>query len=362
MVKKINTQINQKLNKMNKTLYAVALAGSVVFASCKKDSSAPPPPPPSDGSTQTLNGGTGGANAVNSVYFDLSTDKQDAIARTSWDLGFYCGTDFRVIINNTAAASAKAITKTDITQVNTADTVDFSDALALGQGLGTMDIIDDVDGDLTKTVIPAISATDADNKVFILKLSNGLVAPAKDWYKIRILRNGTGYKLQYAKLSETTVKTIDVAKDARYNFKFVSLDNNALVTVEPEKASWDIVWTLATYKATPTIPYTFSDYVYINYLGGVQAAEIVTSVATNAATYTAYAEANIATTTFSASKVVIGGNWRATTGTVGVKTDRFYVIKDAAGNVYKLKFISFHANDGGERGKPVIEYKLVKKA
>ncbi len=45
-----------------------------------------------------------------------------------------------------------------------------------------------------------------------------------------------------------------------------------------------------------------------------------------------------------------------------MKTDRFYVIKDAAGNVYKLRFISFHASDGGVRGYPKIEYKLGKES
>jgi hypothetical protein len=358
MVKKIITYQIKKRKMKRTLLYVTFLVNFLAFASCKKDSSAPPPAPPSDGSTQTLNGGTGGASAVNSVYVDLSTDNQGSIARTAWDLGFYCGSDFRVIINNTTAATAKVIAKNDLTQITADDTLGFSDALALGQGLGTMEIIDDVDGDLTKTVIPAISATDADNKVYVLKPSNGMVAPAKDWYKIRILRNGTGYKLQYAKLSEASFKSFDIAKDASYNFMFVSLDNNGTVTIEPQKANWDIVWTLTIYKATPTIPYTYSDYVYINYLAGVQAAEVLTSTVS----YAAYTEANLATTTFSSSKTVIGGNWRATTGTVGVKTDRFYVIKDGAGNVYKLKFISFHANDGGERGKPVVEYKLVKKA
>jgi hypothetical protein len=37
------------------------------------------------------------------------------------------------------------------------------------------------------------------------------------------------------------------------------------------------------------------------------------------------------------------------------------VVKDAIGNVYKLKFLNFTSADGGERGYPNIEYKLVKK-
>lgn len=65
---------------------------------------------------------------------------------------------------------------------------------------------------------------------------------------------------------------------------------------------------------------------------------------------------------FSKNRDVIGANWRVTTGTTaGVKTDRFYVVKDSKGNNYKLKFNRFGAgNDGGTRGKPVIHYELLK--
>jgi len=177
-----------------------------------------------------------------------------------------------------------------------------------------------------------------------------------------VLRNGsTGYTIQFAGITETTFKTITVAKDDSYHFKFVSLDNNgSAVTVQPAKALWDLQWGYSVFKTNfgVDVPYNFSDLVSLNHLSGVQSAEVLTSTVT----YAAYAEANIATTTFSSNRWAIGSSWRATTGTIGVKTDRFYVIKDAAGNVYKLKFNSFTSNDGGERGKPVIEYKLVKKA
>lgn len=347
----------------------LAITGTIIsLSSCEKDT-AVVIPPPSEGETIALNGGSGGATATNSVFLDLSSDKQDSVKRTAWDLAFYCGADFKVMINNTTGATAKALTKTDITQVVTADTAGFSSILVLGQGLGTMSIIDDVEGTLNNTVIAPISSTNDQNYVYIVRPTNGSVSSNKDWYKLRIIKNGSGYRIQYAKLSETTIKTIDIIKDVAYNFKYFSFDDNALVNVEPQKANWDIEWTLTTYKASPTIPYTFSDFIYINSLAGVQAAEKISaaSIALTAAevrnaAYANYNEDSIATTIFSSSKVVIGSNWRATTGAVGVKIDRFYVIKDAAGNVYKLKFISFTTQDGGERGKPVIEYKLVKKA
>jgi hypothetical protein len=348
---------------MKKTMICAAVAAAIALAapSCKKDDETIVITPPSSGKEQVLNGGTGGANAANSVFLDLSTDKQDSVARNAWDLRFYCGSDYRVTLNLTTAGTAKVLAKNDLTTVTAADTVGFAAAMALGQGAGTLDLIDDVDGDITKTVIAAVSATDADNKVYIVKPTNGSAAPAKDWYKVRILRNGSNYRLQYALIGESTFKTADISKDASYNFKFFNLATNSLVTVEPPKASWDIQWTLTTYKTAfgaNTIPYVFSDYVYINSLGGTTAAEVLNTTVT----YDNYAESNISTTTFSNSKVVIGGNWRATTGTVGVKTDRFYVIKDVAGNVYKLKFLSFAPADLGVRGYPKLVYKLVKQA
>ena len=313
----------------------------------------------SDGTTITLNGiadKEAGTSAGNSVFLDLSANTQTPILRDSWDLGFNSGTDFRVIINNTNVASAIEINKSDINAVTAAD-VDLT-KLGLGQGVGTFSLFDDVTGDLTKTVIKEVSATDADNKVYVINRlgGTGAVLPADQIYKVRILRKGTGYTLQYAKLSETTFKTLDITKDAAYNFQFASLVKGTAVNVEPVKARWDIVWGYSIYFTGPT-PYAFSDLVFLNKYAGTEAAEVLTT----ATTYDAFAESNLTGITFSKDRDVIGSKWRATTGTVGVKTDRFYLVKDTSGNIYKLRFVNFHASDGGERGKPKLDYKLIKK-
>ena len=142
----------------------------------------------SQGSNLTLNGlegsaGETGSAARLSVFMDFSSNKATSVARTSWDFGFYNGADFRVIINNTTGATAKAIDKTDLAAVAAADTVDLVNVLKLGFGQGTFDVIDDVEGDLSKTVIEAVSATAANNKVYIVNPGSG------SWKKIRILQN-----------------------------------------------------------------------------------------------------------------------------------------------------------------------------
>lgn len=334
---------------------------AALFTACKKDKDPVIVIPPSTGSQLQLDGGTGGASAVNSVFVDFSADKSTSVARDSWTLGFYSGSQFRVKINNTLAATAVAVNKTDINTVSAADI--NADTLGKTPGsTGMLPVIDNpLTGDISGTVIAEISATEASNKVYVINPVGATHATPMDatkLMKIRVLRKSNGYTLQYAKLSETTYKTLEITKDDDFNFKYVSLTTGTAVTVEPAKNNWDIQWTWSMYYipgATPT-PYTFSDLVFTNKLGGVTAAEVLTSTVS----YDAYAAANIATTTFSSNYDVIGSNWRATTGTIGVKTDRFYVVKDASGNVYKLKFLNFHASDGGERGKPRIEYKLVK--
>ena len=346
----------------NKIMVATLLAG--LFIACKKDVDPVFIITPSSGSQLELNGLAGsepGASAGNTVYVDFSTDKSTTAPRAGWDLGFYTGSDFRVIINNTTSAAAKILLKNDLIQVGAADTAGL--VLAFSQtapSAAEFNLIDDLSGDISKTLIPAISSLDVENKVIILNRGTGGGTAARAWKKLRVLRAGSGYTLQYANITDLTYKTVSIAKDAAYNFRYVSLDDGAPVSVEPRKDAWDLVWTYSMYKTSfgaGDVPYSFSDLVFTNRMAGVQAAEVLTGTVS----YDAFISSNLANVSFSSGRDVIGSKWRATTGTVGVKTDRFYVVKDAAGNVYKMKFLSFTSQDGGTRGKPVIKYELLKK-
>lgn len=349
----------------HKFCFTFLLVCTVVIVSCKKTADiVVVVPPPTDSQKQTLSGGAGGSNAANSVFVDMSNARQDSVRRANWDLGFYTGADFRVVLNHTAGAGAKVTDKNGLSQVNAADTIGLTLATNLLDPQPTdLAYFDDLSGDINKTVIPAISAKDSDNKVIILNRGAAGGIPARSWIKLRAIRNSAGgYTLQFAGITETTIKTVNIPKDAEFNFKFVSLnDAGSIVNVEPEKTSWDFEWSYSIFKTNfgaGDVPYNFSDIVGLNILGGVQAAQVMTATVS----YADYGEANIASTNFTSNRWTIGSGWRATTGAVGVRTDRFYVIKDPIGNIYKLKFISFHASDGGIRGYPVVEYKLVKKA
>lgn len=343
------------MNKLNSMILVAALA--ISFAACKKTMEDPIiVVPPSDGSTLTLSGKTAESNYANIVFADLSTEKSAAVDRKSFNFGLTSDSRFRVVLNAAYQTTAVETSKTDIATVTPADpgtsvnlNHDITDAT-------TATLVDNWDGDISKTAIPEISAADSENKVFLISFEG---SKDKDkWFKVRITRNGAGYKIQYAKLAEAIIKTLDVAKRADLNLVSVSLENNKTVDVEPKKTEWDFSWSYGTYNSGLGSPYWFQDYIALNNLAGVSAAEVV---ATGTLTYTTFAESNISGLKFLATRDAIGSKWRTTTGT-GIKTDRFYVVNDGAGNIYKLRFVSMGVgSDGGERGKPVLEYKLIKK-
>lgn len=348
----------------------VILAAAIIsgMSACKKDSNPVILIPPSFGAQVTLNGLAGsesGSMAGNALYLDLSTDKQTPVLRSSWDLGFYSGADFRVILNNTTSAGVKVLAKTDLTMVTAADTIGLTLTVSQTEpDVSQLAFFDDVKGDLSKTAIPAVSAIESANPVIILNRGTGGSIAERPWVKLRVLRNGNGYTLQYAGIQEPTFKTLDIPKEADFNFKFVSIDNG-IVSVEPEKENWDIVWSYSVYETDfggGLVPYNFSDLISINYLAGTQVAEkVYADDATATAAYASFNKDSLAKTTLVNDRWKIGSNWRSTQPATGARKDRFYVIKDVTDNYYKLQCLAMGAgNDGAVRGKPEFKYELIR--
>lgn len=323
--------------------------------------------------SSTIDGG--GATYANRAFIDLSANRQVAVPRLNWDLGFASGTEFRVVLNSSNGMLALKTGKNDINAVNASDTVGLSSRFSHNAIFAAINLtevpdwvassitwIDDPSGDLTKTAIAEISATDADNKVYIVNPGTGPgnPAPALGWKKIRILRKGNGYTLQHADIAATTFTEVSVTKDDKYNLQYADF-TTGVVLVEPLKDRWDISWTgftNSTNFGTGPVPYYFQDIILQNSYK-VQTAQILTS----AITYEAFSEVNLAAVDFGTqSQIKIGANWRTGGGPAGppaIRTDRFYIIKDAGNNYYKLRFTAL-ATDG-ERGKPKLEYTLIRK-
>lgn len=322
----------------------------------------------------------GGPTQPNQVFVDLSTSEQTTVKRDSWDLGFSTGSDFRVIINGSTKMAVKQLNTTNIDEVQQADA-----SVAVGFSTdATWGYVDNPTGVLTGngngqgTAIAAISANDAENKVYLVNLgyevgtsvpavgSVSLDGEARGWKKIRITRNGDDYVLHYADLEATTHQMVTISKDSDFNFVFVSLNNGQKVNVQPQNDKWDLCFTgFTNYYAYAggEITYYFADFITTNLHGSTKVYEMVISEE-QTITYDEFTIENVVEANFTVSATdqrIIGSEWRNGGGPSSlpsIRDDRFYIVKDVAANIYKLRFLTL-TNDAGERGFPVFEYELL---
>lgn len=310
---------------------------------------------------------TGGPNQGNQVFVDLSAEIMTLSRRDNWDLGFYGGEQFRVVINGSLYMAAKVLEATNIDAVTPASVQQYQSQVAVGTfDPANANYIDAPNGDITQTAISEISADANANKVYLVNMgyevgttipptgSAAVTGNPRGWKKIRILKNGDGYLLQYADLNSTTHNEVQISKNEAYNFTYFNMTTKNVVAVEPEKTKWDLQFTVFTNEIAGSGSYGYSDFVVNNLKGGVK---VYRENITSSNTFNGFAKANIDDSKFTNDQRIIGSDWRDVfSGTAA--TDRFYILKDIDGNYYKIRMLAF-VNEGGVRGYPKFEYKLV---
>lgn len=255
---------------------------------------------------------------------------------------------------------AKPIDKTDLTAVTSADTLGLAASFTTDAfSSANMAYIDEPVGGLTNLAINDISATASENVVYIVNRGKDATGAQRSWKKIRVLRNGDNYTIQHADINAATFQTIEVTRNADYLFNYINLDDNVAVQPEPEKGKWDIAYTAfmnQTNLGEGFVPYMFNDFIIQN-RAGVETAQVLVATVGEYANFDA---ADLTGITFVQTQTNIGSTWRnggGPTTSPSLRTDRFYLVKDAEGNIYKLKFTAL--TQDGERGRPAIEYALI---
>ncbi|RZJ70819.1 HmuY family protein [Flavobacterium sp.] len=315
----------------------------------------------------TLEPAVGGPNQGNQIFIDLSLEKTTSVLRDSWDLGFYGGEEFRVAINGSIYMAAKKLDATNIDAVTAASVAQYQAQVSVG----TFDpanaaYIDNPNGLIGGNAMGEVSEIEADNHVYLVNMGYtvgtttplpGSVAIAgnpRGWKKVKVMREGDGYRFQYADLTSATHQEVVVGKNSEYNFTFFSFNTNAVVSVEPEKDKWDLSFTVFTNIIDGAGSYGYSDFVLNNLKAGVKAYRVNTSTGAN---YATYALADVNESNLQDDQRVIGADWRDVF-TGSAYADRFYVLKDSDGNWYKIKMLGF-LNQSGVRGYPKFEYRLL---
>lgn len=350
---------------------------------------------------------SGGSTQPNQVYIDLSTKETTVVRRDKWEIGFYSGNQNRVLLNSSLLVSAaELVGYTDIDAV-TEDSVldepleveslnirDFKaypvtvttvgelmEGLPLDYGMyGNPEtgysLTDAPQGGLEGTAIAPVSSNPEENFVHLVSLGNEI--PTEDAelgavnttgehrgiYKIRVVMDGDTYVMQYAPFESDTHQEVRINKDENFNLIAFSFTDGTIVDVEPPKDDWDInftsVYSFYGVMGNMYAGMAYSDFAVHNTLNGVGVYTLETDGEGEDATDIAFADFNKEDVSQSAfeydDRRLIGSGWRSSQD--GVYPNRFYVIKDTDGNLYKMRFTSM-LSDSGERGYPQIEYVLL---
>lgn len=370
--------------KLIKLLFALFFA--ILLQSCFAADEDPVSVAPITG--QTLDPDLGGAAQGNQVWVDLSEPQESSMTsnlRTDWDLGFYSGDEFRVVINGSIIMAAGQISDaTDIDAVTTSQVTSLQNEVMVGSFVASnMQYIDNPDGLFLNqtTAIAAISANDSENPIYLINMGNdiytGTISPgsaitggeSRGWYLLQVTRNAnTGYKIKFKELtsSESHHEYI-LTKNEDYALNFFSLKNAKEVIIQPKRKNWDIGFTVFTNEVfySPGVSagsYVYADFVVSNITDGVGAYQVDIPSGSSADEY----YSNFKADDIDASQFIfndqraIGDHWRTVTGSNGAQVygDRFYIIKDAEGFFFKLRFNKM-MNDKGERGYPQFEYEIL---
>ena len=281
------------------------------------------------------------------VFYDLETNTEVAQnLATAWDLAFECGNNgHHIKLNSSKSMKVWATGEMSFSAVNSYaggtwkwdNPNGLSDSTAIGEW-----------GVINKSTVVS------NNEVYVLNLGKDSKANQLGFKKIQILGlEGNEYSIKIADLSGSNEFVLFFKKDNDYNFVFLSIDNRKLVTIEPPKTDWDLVFT----KYTHTF---YDDASKPSYYGvtGVLINSYFTSVHQDLSYDFDDTNLKIAKElNYSTDINTIGYNWKDYNHDSGGYTilDNSYVIKNRAGNYYKFHLIDFY-NPSGQKGNMKFEF------
>lgn len=276
------------------------------------------------------------------VYFDLSTNSVvGENLKVKWDLGFETSASgYHIVLNAAKLMYAYPTGKTDFAVVT--DT----------NGITLNHTWDEASGNLDSTAIGDWRNT---GEVYIIDRGYNELGQHRGYRKaIFKAVDGASYTFRFAKLDGSEDTTLTIAKDADYNFTFFTFNNGGeVLTIEPPKETWDLVFTQYThifYDEVPVIPYLVTGCL-LNRSG--TKAVMDNTIAFEEITFE-YAQTKMLTSNIN----TIGYAWKEynfDTGAYLVYPELNYIIQDSEGFYYKLHFIDFYDNQG-QKGSPRFEF------
>lgn len=320
---------------------ALLLFIGILFAACDKDDDKKEN---NDSSTEI----SLGANYANDIYYSLANGVVATVDRKEWDIAFYTDSRASTILTNdgngiklyvaevkTEWENVSAITDAYLLYNTYSDTTWQNGAFDKGKngdmfdyGWGFYDMA-------THTVVG--------DSIHVIELADGTI---KKLFIEKRDAATSSYHIKYANLdgSDEVTEIINTADHTDKNFIHYSLKNKTVVSHEPDKNTWDLMFT-KYYDVSET-------YIVMGALAneGTMIAQVDNTTSDN----NDYQTANY-------SKVVntIGSDWKAydmSSHSFNLVNDRVYFIKDNNGSYHKLYFTAYGGQSSGNIEFEVSNY------
>ncbi len=329
-------------------LTLIVIAAFLLPSCMKKETPYPVPEVPGqDGDFKVQNSQVKmGENYETQIYFSFTTGVVMTSAVKSWDIGFATDAGTNEIWLN----SAKPV------QIYATGSTNYESITTTGNIAASAWKYDAPSGITGKSALGLLTSQNHIGEVLIVDAGDEM------FFKIQVLEaTATGYKIKTGPLESNVGSENTIVKDDHYNFIYFSF-NTGIVTPEPPKKDWDILFTryrTVYYKYNPD----GSDYPYP--VNGVLTNPYKTKSAndtTKGYDFYPFSLEDAKKFTLKADRDVIGYNWKS----VNINTTQYtvnprliYLVEDQNGALWKLHFVNFYDSDN-KKGSPQFEYQRLK--
>lgn len=286
--------------------------------------------------TRTIQTINMGPNYDQQFFYDLGTDAVvSSNSREVWDIAISTDAAHKLIMNSSKLMSAAATTESSVTgTINVSSLDTWPDH----QGLEVDSLI------MKDWQNGTIYYVDRGSAVSLGSLGEVMI-------KLELIDDNK-VLIQHAAIGQPS-ETDTITLDNAYSYAYFSFDNGGQqVSIEPEKGSWDILFTQYTYMfyldSEGKTPYSVNGLLLNPYK--------VTAALDTSIGFDSLIAADIAIMDFTDQRDVIGYEWKYydfDAGTYEAVDGISFVVKDTDDQYFKLKFVAFE-NDQGVKGYPTF--------
>jgi hypothetical protein len=326
------------------TAYCLLAYCSLFLTSCEKEDSPITLPPPGE---MKVVSASMGLNYDDQVFVDFETGLTKTVPYRSYDLAFEASADgWRVYLNTGKLMFVANTTSNDLV---------VADSTGKEWKTETEHLYDDS---------TAFGNWQSGNAVYVIDRGRVEHFGAARWRKFQILSvNDNEYKIRFSLYNNTQVTDFTIPKNPAYSLMYFSFENGGkMVDVAPEKNMWDVVFTKYTYtyySEPVNSPYRYYlvTGALLNKWAGNENICIRQDSIVNYIPFVEVDGIEAASYPFNQLAGAIGFGWKDFDFNLGyiIVPNRYYLLKDNTGFIYKIRFLDFY-DDQGNKGTATFEY------